>query len=72
MSLDGEQRAMLRRMLEATRAEELDCDGFADNMARYVDDGIDDAALRALFEHHREICPECDEVLQTLIRALGE
>lgn len=69
--MDDKQRKFLARSLRLTQAQELDCDEFRAHMAAYIDDGIADAALLALVEHHREFCPECEEEYQLLRRALG-
>ena len=64
-------RRVLARILRKTRARELDCDAFRDQLAAYIEGGLDDAELLALMEHHREFCPECEEEHQLLRRALG-
>ncbi|HXI55343.1 MAG TPA: hypothetical protein VNO55_04760 [Polyangia bacterium] len=63
-------RPSLRRLLETTRDEELDCDRFQELVASWIDGRIADPALRALLEHHRQQCPECGEELEILRRAL--
>ena len=63
-------QARLAELLRLTRDEEMDCDAYAAALAHYVD-GPCDEKTRALIDHHREICPECDETLDTLLRALG-
>lgn len=57
-------------LLGLTREAEMDCDTFLELLAAKVD-GMLPAELEALFEHHRQICPECEEELQALFRALG-
>ncbi len=71
MSLSDDQKKFLRQAIELTQEEELDCEGFLENLASYADGRIDDAKLQALYEHHRKVCPECDEELRILIKALG-
>ena len=57
-------------LLRQTRPEEMDCDTFARLLPALVDGNIDPAsAIRERIEHHRSICPECDEELQ-LLRAV--
>ena len=41
-----------------------------ERLAEYVD-GAGDEQLRALMEHHRDLCPECAEEHDILRRALG-
>jgi hypothetical protein len=70
MSDPKQTRATLARLLELTRSEELDCDGFADHVAALVEGNVE-PKLEALLDHHREICPECDEEREALARALA-
>ena len=63
-------REALLRMLAITREDELDCDGFLDHLAELVEKQPMDPQLRALLDHHREICPECDEQCALLAKAL--
>lgn len=72
MSLSDKQRGALRKLLQATQNREMDCDTFVEYIAIHIDNNIDDSDVRLLFEHHREICPECEEELQLVLRALGE
>jgi hypothetical protein len=60
----------LRRLLETTRDEELDCDRFQELVASWIDGGITDPKLRELLAHHQQQCPECSEELEILRRAL--
>ena len=69
MPLNDEQRKFLQSGLELTRAKEMDCDEFVETLAAYLDDGLEQAK-RTLIEHHREICPECEEQLQLLLTGL--
>lgn len=62
----------LWEVLRLTREEELDCARFVELLPEIVDGRIDDATLRALVEHHRQICPECEEQYAILKRALGD
>ena len=71
MNLTEKQRKILVHGLRMTRERELDCDGFHEQLAAYVEGGVDDQELLALIEHHREFCPECEEEHQLLRRALG-
>ena len=60
----------LSSLLRQTQAEEMDCDEFLEWMAAKAD-GLLPAERAPLFEHHRAICPECEEELQALMRALA-
>ena len=61
---------VLRALLASTREEELDCDRFLELLAPWLDERIEDPALRELLEHHRRQCPECAEEVGILERAL--
>ncbi|MFT4976363.1 MAG: hypothetical protein ACI8S6_002260 [Myxococcota bacterium] len=58
-------------LLRLTQQEELDCDAFRALLPALLDGNITDAHRTALIAHHQLICPECDEELQILRRALG-
>lgn len=63
-------RRALGSMLELTKDEELDCDAFVDHLAALVEGQVT-PQLAALMEHHRAICPECEEERALLAKALG-
>ena len=69
MSLSDAQRGMLNTVLGLTRDEELDCDAFLELLPAYVEGGVRDEQLRALIDHHRAICPECEQERLLLARA---
>jgi len=60
----------LRRLLTETKDEELDCEAFQARLAADVEGTLEET-FAALMEHHRRICPECDEEREILKRALG-
>ena len=62
-------RNMLGTLLQLTRETEMDCDEFGKHVAELAE-GTVDPQLRALLDHHREICPECEEELRVLAQAL--
>lgn len=70
MSDHPKAAAILRRLLEGTREEELDCDRFFALLAPYLDGQIGDEQLRERIAHHAHQCPECNEELDILKRAL--
>ncbi len=70
MSDDPKAAAILRRLLEGTRDEELDCDRFLALLPPYLDGRIGEAQLREQIAHHAKQCPECNEELEILKRAL--
>lgn len=63
-------RVSLARMLELTRGEEIDCEGFAQHLAALVEGNLE-PEIKALMDHHRVICPECEEEREALERALS-
>ncbi len=60
----------LQFWLELTRADELDCDRFAQLLPPWLDQRIEDPHLLELLEHHRRLCAECDEEASLLETAL--
>jgi hypothetical protein len=62
----------LEDMLQRTREQELDCDQFLALLAPYLDNRLEDAGIRRLIEHHRDLCAECAEELRLLGRALED
>lgn len=70
MSETNEADRAIGTLLDLTRDQEVDCDEFSRNLAAFVEGGIE-GPLQALMEHHRKICPECEEEREALMRALG-
>jgi hypothetical protein len=70
MSNDPKAATTLRKLLDGTRDQELDCDRFLELLPPYLDGRIGEAALREQITHHAEQCPECKEELEILRRAL--
>ena len=71
MTLSKAQKEGLARKLELTEEKELDCDEVFARMAEYVEGKPLEPELRALIEHHLEICSECAEELAILKKALA-
>ena len=59
----------LGKLLQKTRDDEVDCDQYTRHLAAWIDGGIK-PELAELLEHHRSICPECDEERAALVKAL--
>ena len=72
MSEEKDPYAALEDMLLRTQEQELDCDQFLALLAPYLVRRLEDAGIRALIEHHRDLCAECAEELRLLGRALDE
>jgi hypothetical protein len=63
------------RVLEDVRAEELTCDEIFATLDEYVEREVDqkDAArLMPLIREHLDLCPECCEEYETLLRVIEE
>ena len=72
MSQPRDPYAALEDMLQRTREEELDCDQFLSLLAPYLDKRLEDAGVRRLIEHHRDLCAECAEELRLLGKSLED
>ena len=70
MSKSKDPYTALEDMLLRTQEQELDCDQFVALLAPYLDRRVEDAGIRKLIEHHRDLCAECAEELRLLGRAL--
>lgn len=63
------------RVLEEVRTEELTCDEIFSKLDEYVErqaDQKDAAQLMPLIREHLDICPECCEEYETLLRVIEE
>jgi hypothetical protein len=63
----------LLQMVEATREIELSCDEVSrllDQFAEIVYQGEDVTSIMPLVKNHVELCPECKEELEALLRIL--
>jgi hypothetical protein len=63
------------RVLEEVRTEELTCDEIYSKLDEYVErqaDQKDAALLMPLIREHLDICPECCEEYETLLRVIEE
>ena len=72
MSEEKDPYAALEDMLLRTQDQELDCDQFVALLAPYLDRRLEDAGIRKLIEHHRDLCAECAEELRLLGRAVED
>ena len=72
MSEEKDPYAALEDMLLRTQEQELDCDQFLALVAPHLDRRLQDAGMRKLIEHHRDLCAECAEELRLLGRALED
>jgi hypothetical protein len=61
----------LRSALALTRDRELDCEEFLEHLAELIDGRLVGGELEPLMEHHRTICPDCEEERQILQRAVA-
>lgn len=63
------------RVLEEVRAEELTCDEIFSKLDEYVErqaNKKDAAQLMPLIREHLDICPECCEEYETLLKVIEE
>jgi hypothetical protein len=65
----------LMRRLQNTHEEELSCDevfALVDEYAEASQRGEDVASLKPLIRHHLDMCRQCEEEYQALIRVLEQ
>ena len=73
---DPPQPAMMQKMimgLAHTQAQELSCDevyALLDVFADKVSRGEDAASLMPLVQHHLEMCPDCREEFEALVKSM--
>ncbi len=63
------------RVLEEVRSEELDCDEIFSKLDEYVErqaDKRDAAELMPLIREHLDLCPECCEEYEALLKVIEE
>jgi hypothetical protein len=71
--LSDELVTRIMRRLVLTDEEELSCDevfALVDEYAEASQHGVDVASLKPLIRHHLDMCRECDEEYQALLRVL--
>lgn len=65
-------KALIERM-KLTRDHELNCNEFLDRMAEYAEFELSGSTIPEaleVVEHHLELCPECREEYEALLKAL--
>ena len=72
MSDHSHSHEALKSWLDVTQADEIDCDRFAELLAPWLDQRVEDPHVLALLEHHRKLCAECDEEATLVETALGK
>lgn len=68
-----QQMQKMLTMIAGTRSQEIGCDEaylFLDEYAERISRGEDVAALMPLVHHHLEMCPDCREEFDALLRAV--
>ena len=63
------------RVLEEARVEDLDCDEIYSKLDEYVErqaDRHDAAELMPLIREHLDLCPECCEEYEALLKVIEE
>ncbi|MDF1519395.1 MAG: hypothetical protein P1P73_02810 [Brevefilum sp.] len=75
MAMTSDQAEKMLRMIEHTQAEELSCDEVFDLLDVYAEmaaRGEDVGELYPLVEHHLEMCPDCREEYEAVMRILEQ
>lgn len=70
-----EQLAALARQVAATVEDEIDCEAMLGRMAAYFEAGgrpADLAPELAKVRQHLEVCPQCREEFEALLRVFAE
>lgn len=73
MAMTSEQADKMLRMIEHTQDEELSCDEVFELLYIYAEmasRGEDVGELFPLVEHHLEMCPDCREEYEAVMRIL--
>lgn len=73
MAMTSDQAKKMLRMIENTQAEELSCDEVFELLDIYAEmavRGEDVGELFPLVEHHLEMCPDCREEYEAVMRIL--
>jgi len=73
MAMTSDQAKKMLRMIENTQVEELSCDEafeLLDVYAEMAARGEDVANLFPLVKHHLEMCPDCQEEYEAVMRIL--
>lgn len=75
MALSKRQIEKLIQSVSATREDELTCDECMHEMARFAEDSLTGMSVQqgqAAVKHHLEICYECREEFEALLKSLSE
>ncbi len=75
MAMTSDQAKKMLRMIEKTQDEELSCDEVFELLAVYAEKaarGEDVGDLFPLVEHHLEMCPDCREEYEAVMRILEQ
>lgn len=73
MAMTSDQAEKMLRMIEHTQDEELSCDEVFELLDVYAEmaaRGEDVGELYPLVEHHLEMCPDCREEYEAVMRIL--
>ncbi len=75
LRIDKEKFQQMLKVIEQTREDELSCDEVESLICQFseiVQDGGEAASLMPLLQHHLELCPDCREEFEALLRVLGQ
>jgi len=73
MAMTSDQAEKMLRMIEHTQEEELSCDEVFELLDVYAEMAARGEDVRELFplvEHHLEMCPDCREEYEAVMRIL--
>ena len=75
LRIDKDKFQQMLKVIEQTRPDELSCDEIANLLCQFsevVQAGGNAASLMPLIEHHLQICPDCREEFEALMRVLNQ
>ena len=75
LRIDKEHFEQMLKVIEQTRPDELACDEIENLLCQFSEmmhEGGDAASLMPLIEHHLNLCPDCREEYEALLRILDQ
>jgi len=75
LRIDKEKFQQMLKVIEQTRQDELSCDQIESLICQYseiVQDGGNAATFMPLIQHHLDLCQDCREEFEALMRVLKQ
>ena len=75
LRIDKAKFEQMLKVIEQSRPDELSCDEIQNLLCQFseiVHEGGDPAGLMPLLEHHLELCADCREEYEALLRILNQ